>query len=145
MLRKIVNVLVILPLAILFVIFAVANRHLVTLSFDPFNASDPSLSLMLPLFVVIIATAMFGVVAGGIATWFGQRRWRKAARQHETEARAARAQLADLRGQMQGVGYQGTGYRADGGPVPGHGGGHMPVLPAPQYAATGRDKPGATL
>ena len=32
MLRKIVNILVVLPLAILFVAFAVANRHVVTLS-----------------------------------------------------------------------------------------------------------------
>ena len=31
-----------LPLAILFVVFAVANRHIVTLSFDPFNSSDPA-------------------------------------------------------------------------------------------------------
>ena len=124
MVRKIINVLVVLPLAILFVIFAVANRHFVTVSFDPFNASDPALSLTTPLFVVIIAAAVCGVAAGGIATWFGQRRWRKAARQHESEARAARAQLADLRLQA---------------PVAGAG------VPAPQYAAIGRDKPGATL
>ncbi len=38
MLRKIVNALVILPLAIIFVVFAVANRQLVTLSFDPFDS-----------------------------------------------------------------------------------------------------------
>ena len=38
-----------------------------------------------------------GVAAGGSATWFRQRRWRRAARQHEADARQARAQLADLR------------------------------------------------
>lgn len=32
-----------------------------------------------PLFVVIIAVAMFGVIAGGVATWFGQHCWRRAA------------------------------------------------------------------
>ncbi len=97
MLRKIFNALVILPLAILFVVFAVANRHTVTLSFDPFSSNDPALSLSLPLFVVIIAVAIFGVIAGGVATWFGQRRWRRAARQHEADARHARVELADLR------------------------------------------------
>jgi type II secretory pathway pseudopilin PulG len=51
----------------------------------------------LPLFVVIIAVAILGVVAGGLATWFRQRHWRRAARQHEADARAARAQLADWR------------------------------------------------
>ena len=77
--------------------FAVANRHFVTVSFDPFNSTDPSVSVSLPLFVLIIAVAILGVVAGGCATWFGQRRWRRAARQHEADARTARAQLAELR------------------------------------------------
>ena len=130
MLRKIVNALVILPLAIIFVVFAVANRHLVTLSFDPFDSNDPSLSVTLPLFVVIIAVAIFGVIAGGVATWLGQRRWRKAARLHEAEARHARAQLADFRAQAQGTG---------GRQVP-------PALGySPQYGAIGRDKHGVTL
>ena len=50
-----------------------------------------------PLFLVIIATAAVGVLAGGTATWLGQRRWRRAARRHQADARQARAQLADLR------------------------------------------------
>ena len=78
-------------------VFAVANRHMVTVSFDPFNSNDPSLSKDEPLFVVIIAAAFLGVVAGGSATWFGQRRWRRAARHHEADAREVRAQLADFR------------------------------------------------
>lgn len=95
--RKFFNAVVLIPLGVIFVIFAVANRHLVTVSFDPFNSRDPALSLTLPLFVVIIAGAILGVVAGGLATWFGQRRWRRAARQHEADAREMRAQLADWR------------------------------------------------
>lgn len=93
MLRKIFNGLVLLPLAIVFVAFAVANRHSVKLSFDPFNSADPALSLSLPLFVVILLAAIAGVVAGGSATWFRQRRWRRAARRHEADAREARSQL----------------------------------------------------
>lgn len=94
--RKFFSALVVVPLGLIFVVFAIANRHLVTVSFDPFNSSDPSIAVRLPLFVVIIAMAILGVIAGGIATWFRQRRWRRAARQHEADARAARAQLADL-------------------------------------------------
>ena len=40
---------------------------------------------------------ILGVVAGGSATWFRQRRWRRAARRHEADARDLRAQLADWR------------------------------------------------
>ena len=95
--RKFINAVVVILLGAIFIVFAVANRHLVTVSFDPFNSSDPSVSVRLPLFIVMIAVAMGGVVAGSSMTWFRQRRWRRAARQHEAEARQARAQLADLR------------------------------------------------
>ena len=97
--RKFLSALVVVPLGIFFVIFAVANRHLVTVSFDPFNSVTPTVAITLPLFVVIIAVAMLGVLAGGMTTWFRQGRFRRAARQNEAEAREARAQLADLRSQ----------------------------------------------
>jgi uncharacterized integral membrane protein len=95
--RKFLNAVVFIPLGAILVVFAVANRHLVTVSFDPFNSQDPTLGFTLPLFVVIIAVAMLGVIAGSSATWFRQRRWRRAARQHEAAARDLRAQLADWR------------------------------------------------
>jgi hypothetical protein len=98
--RKFFTALVLIPLGLIFVVFAVANRHPVT-------------------------------VAGSSATWVRQRHWRRAARQHEADARQARSQLADLR----------AGAAASrGGPQ---------RLPAPAqgdlYGATGRDKRGATL
>ena len=129
--RKFFTGLVLIPLGLIFVVFAVANRHAVTVSFDPFNSTDPSLGVRLPLFVVIIAVAILGVVAGGTATWFRQRHWRRAARQHEADARAARAQLADLRAGTASARYD--PQRLAGPP---QGGGSGPG---------GRDKQGATL
>src|SRR5258708_8007046 len=92
--RKFFTALVLIPLGLIFIVFAVANRHLVTVSFDPFNSSDPSAGVTLPLFVVIIAVAIVGVVAGGSATWFRQRHWRRAPREHQAHARPARAPRA---------------------------------------------------
>src|SRR6476469_8190431 len=129
--RKFFTGLVLIPLGVIFVVFAVANRHAVTVSFDPFNSTDPSLGVRLPLFVVIIAVAILGVVAGGSATWFRQRHWRRAARQHEADARQMRAQLADLRSAAAS-----SRYDLQRLPGPSQGGG---------YGAGGRDKQGATL
>jgi uncharacterized integral membrane protein len=126
-LRKFFSAAVIIPLGIFFIIFAVANRHLVTVSFDPFNSATPTVAVTLPLFVVIIAVAMLGVLAGGMATWFRQGRWRRAARQSEAEARQMRTQLADLRTQAG---------REQRYPALSHGG---------IYGSAGRDKQGATL
>jgi uncharacterized integral membrane protein len=127
--RKVFNAVVLIPLGVILVVFAVANHHMVTVSFDPFNSSDPALSLTLPLFVVIIAVAILGVVAGGCATWFGQRRWRRAARHHEADAREIRAQLADLRASVA------ASQRRESG---------LPVT-MQQGSAYRRDKQGATL
>jgi uncharacterized integral membrane protein len=130
--RKFLSTLVLVLLGLIFIVFAVANRHLVTVSFDPFNSSNPSLGVTLPLFVVIIAVAIAGVVAGGSATWFRQRHWRRAARQFEADARQARAQLADLRGGA----VPALRYDPQRLPGPPRGVG---------YGAGGRDKQGATL
>jgi uncharacterized integral membrane protein len=129
--RKFLNAVVLIPLGLIFVVFAVANRHLVTVSFDPFNSTDPSIAITLPLFVVIIAAAIAGVAAGGTATWFRQHHWRRAARQHEADARQARAQLAELR----------PGTAAQRGDPP-----RVPALAqGGGYGLGGRDKQGATL
>ena len=130
--RKFLTGLVLIPLGLIFIVFAVANRHLVTVSFDPFNSADPAIAASLPLFVLIIAVAILGVLAGGCATWFGQRRWRRAARQHEADARAARAELTDLRAATLASSR-----------------GEQARLPAPPqagfYGVAGRDKQRATL
>src|SRR5436189_3767211 len=95
MLRKTFNALVLLPIAIVIVAFAIANRHMVKVSLDPVNGDDPALSFGLPLFVIILLSAVAGVAIGGSATWFRQRRWRRAARRHEADALQARQALDD--------------------------------------------------
>lgn len=95
--RKFLTALIVVPLGLIFIVFAVANRHFITVSFDPFNTADPSVGVSLPLFVVIIGSAIFGVIAGSVATWFGQGRWRRASRRHEAEAARALRELDGLR------------------------------------------------
>jgi uncharacterized integral membrane protein len=136
--RKFFTAVVLIPLGLIFVVFAVANRHPVTVSFDPFNSSAPAVGVTLPLFVVIIAVAITGVVAGGSATWFRQRRWRRAARQHEADARHARAQLADLRAGAAASRGETPRYLPPQGGLQGGSQGGL-------YGSSGRDKQGATL
>jgi uncharacterized integral membrane protein len=97
MIRKTLAALVLLPLALIIVIFAVANRQAVTVSFDPFGARDPALSATVPLFVLVLVLTIAGVVIGGVAAWRRQRKWRRAARAARAEASALRAELESLR------------------------------------------------
>jgi uncharacterized integral membrane protein len=127
--RKFLTYLIVVCLFVILTAFAVANRHFVTVSFDPFDSADPALSTGVPLFLLIIAAVVVGVIAGGVATWWGQRHWRRAARRHQADARAAKAELATLRA---------SAMRSDAGrlPAPANGG---------FYGVSGRDKQGATL
>src|SRR3954471_22937535 len=129
--RKFFTALVVIPLGLIFIVFAVANRHFVTVSFDPFNTTEPALSASVPLFALIIMVAILGVVAGGLATWFGQRHWRRASRRHEADARDAKAELAGLRAAAMAA--RGQQARLAGPSQVGF------------YGVAGRDKQGATL
>jgi uncharacterized integral membrane protein len=97
MVQKFVRALILIPLAILLVAFAVANRQAVTLSFDPFNPSEPAFSLTLPLYALILGLVVAGVIVGGIAAWLRQGKWRGRARYAETRAHALRSENYELR------------------------------------------------
>lgn len=120
MLRKFVSLFVLLPLAIVLIAFTVANRAMVVVSLDPFSPQQPALALEMPLFVLVFLSLLAGVIAGGVATWLGQGRWRKQARASRSEALKARREAEALRGEAAGA-------------TPGQGAaGTHTALPAPQ-------------
>ena len=117
MLRRIVTAIIVVPLAAVIIAFAVANRQTVTVSFDPFSATSPAYAATLPLFAVIFAFLILGVLIGGIAAWLRQSKWRRAARQYEAEAHALRAEQETIRRRF------GTAEAAPSEPSP------YPVIP----------------
>jgi hypothetical protein len=102
MIRKIVTALVLMALALVLVSFAVANRQIVIVSFDPFDQANPALAVSQPFYLLIFALLLAGVLLGGCAAWLGQGKWR-------ARARRAEAQLAQLRAQ--------AGAQAGAGPT----------------------------
>jgi len=83
--RKIIAAIILVPLAVVIVAFAVANRQTVTVSLDPFSAEHPAASLTLPLFALVIVLLFLGVLIGGIAAWLRQSKRRRTARRLERE------------------------------------------------------------
>jgi len=87
----------ILLIAIILLGFAFANHHDVIVSFDPFASRESAaFAIAAPLFAVVIAAAMLGVVAGAFATWLSQGRHRRASRENRVEADKWRAQARAL-------------------------------------------------
>ncbi len=86
MTRKLINILILAPVAIVLIVLSVANRDTVTLALNPFDPSDTLLSLSAPFFVFLFAAVMLGMIIGSLATWFKQGKYRKKARVEAREA-----------------------------------------------------------
>ena len=91
--RKFVTFVILVPLTIVIVAFAVANREIIAVSFDPFDSTQPAHAIKMPLFILIFVLVIVGAVVGGVSAWLKQHKWRTRARRAETEARELRAAL----------------------------------------------------
>ena len=96
MLRRIVLFGLLVPLAIVLIMFAVANREVVNVSFDPFDPAQPALAVRMPLFLLIFVTLITGVVLGGFAAWLRQGRYRRATRGLRNEMAGLRREVVTL-------------------------------------------------
>ncbi len=83
---------VFVPVAVVLVALAVANRGPAPFTIDPFNPGNPGLTVNLPLFAYLFGALAIGLIIGSIATWLRQGRYRRAARDNAAEARALRDQ-----------------------------------------------------
>ena len=97
MFRRTISAVVLIPLMVVVVAFAVANRQAVTVSFDPFSAAAPAYAVTLPLFIVLFIMLIVGVIVGGAAVWFGQRRIRRARRRLEAEVAGLNREIDGMR------------------------------------------------
>ena len=97
MFRKVISAIIVIPLLVVVVGFAVANRQAVTVSFDPFSSADPAYALTLPLFVIIFVLLIVGVIIGGVASWMRQASWRRSARRLDAQVRDLHSEIDAMR------------------------------------------------
>ena len=100
MIRNIVTALILLPITLAIVLFAVGNRRPVTVGFDPFAAAPPMFTFAMPLFLLLLLVLIAGVILGGVSAWMRQSRWRRRARRLSAELKTARAENDKLRRQL---------------------------------------------
>src|SRR5690606_40960752 len=86
MLHRVIIAVVVVPLAIILVALAVANRALTPFTLDPFNPGNPALTIYWPLFVYVFLALALGLLIGSLATWLRQGQYRKTAREKTAEA-----------------------------------------------------------
>jgi uncharacterized integral membrane protein len=93
---RLLKYLILAPVAALILVFAFANREPVTIYFDPIGGHglDP---VQAPEYVALLLAMALGVVAGSAATWIGQGRRRRAARNAQAEVARLRQELQAAR------------------------------------------------
>lgn len=99
MIRRIVGWIVLVPLCVVLIVFALANRQLVVVNFNPLAPSEPLTTpgVGVPLFLVLFTVLLFGVVLGGVATWFAQSQHRRDERAYRREAERLHREVDVLR------------------------------------------------
>ncbi len=86
-----------LPAAIVIILLAVANRQPVRFSIDPTSVEQPLLAFDVPLYLLLLASVILGILIGGASSWITQAKWRKAARQARQEVSEVRTEAAELK------------------------------------------------
>jgi lipopolysaccharide assembly protein A len=86
---KLVHWLVTAPLAVVLVVFAVANRDVVSLSFWPLP-----IELRAPVWAVVLLTLLAGFLIGEFVAWINGRRWRRRARDQARRVETLERELA---------------------------------------------------
>ena len=84
MISRILSLVILVPLAILLVVFCVSNRGPVPVSLDPLGTM-PQFTFAPPLFLLLMGAVILGVILGGIGTWLTQSHYRRKAARRKAE------------------------------------------------------------
>jgi hypothetical protein len=84
-LRRILRWVIGLPIFIVVIGFAIANRQWTQLSLDPFNQASPAVSISLPLWLLFFVGAFVGILVGWAGCWLAQGKHRKLSRERARE------------------------------------------------------------
>ena len=106
--------------AIIAIVFAVHNHQILTLDLWPVP-----FALTAPLFALVLASVLVGLLLGALFAWIGAGRWRRLARQRGRDIAALKTTVAQLRADRAKAAVQ----NGDGT--------EHPALPPPPPAATG--------
>jgi uncharacterized integral membrane protein len=81
--------IILVPLTVVMIAFAIANRHDVAIRLDPVP-----IAIDMPLFAAIFLGIFLGLMTGGFAAWLRARKWRRAAARERRRADELARELA---------------------------------------------------
>lgn len=102
--KKLFNLIILLPLAVVLIVLCVANRQSITLALNPFQPADSVLAFTAPFFVFLFGALIVGVVLGSFITWISQGSYRilakRKVKEDEVLRRSASAREEELQREL---------------------------------------------
>lgn len=97
--KRVITIVVLVPLAVILIALSVANRQTIGLTIDPFNPGNPALTYQAPLFIWLFGALTLGALIGAAVTWLTQGKHRRSQRHYKKEASLLleRAETAEKR------------------------------------------------
>lgn len=92
--KRLVALIVLIPVGVILIAFIIANRETVALSLDPFQSGSESFTYHAPFFVWLFLFLAIGIIIGGISVWFSQHRFRKALKDTQTELQGLKMDIS---------------------------------------------------
>lgn len=93
--------ILLLPIALLVILLAVANRAPTVLSLDPFTRTGaPEIAVTAPLFALLFGALILGVLIGGAGAWLAAGSDRRARRYSAREVNRLKAEADRLRANL---------------------------------------------
>lgn len=89
--KRIISWIVMIPFALVVIVFSAVNRELVTINLWPLPHE-----LTVPMFTLILAVFIFGFLMGGVIAWLSAGKTRVNARQLRHRAEKAERELRSL-------------------------------------------------
>jgi len=84
--KRVITIVILVPLAIILIALSVANRQTIGLTIDPFNPGNPALTYQAPLFIWLFGALIVGALIGAAVTWLTQGKHRRRGRYYKKEA-----------------------------------------------------------
>jgi uncharacterized integral membrane protein len=98
MIKRFIGWFILVPISVILIIFALANRQMIKLNFDPTSSLNPLISsIELPLYFIIYSMLFLGILLGGVAVWFTQGRYRKQCRQLSKTTKTLESEIGEIK------------------------------------------------
>ncbi|MHC5306227.1 lipopolysaccharide assembly protein LapA domain-containing protein [Bartonella sp. LJL80] len=92
--KRVISLIILIPIAIVLIAFIVANRESVALTLNPFQPGAEGLTYHAPFFVWLFVFLALGILIGGATMWLTQHRFRKALKDTQTELQGLKMDMA---------------------------------------------------